>query len=892
MTPYTRRIQSLLFVCISVLLLLANPKPANSHAAKAGPQLTDSLYNAHHPRLLFNAGELAALISKVRDGGHDDAVYAFIRLATELTYPAYSMEELLDNDYALEALPNLGLTGFLEIPADTTALAIGRHLTLYLAENYAVDNNDFDSSLRLRSLALGYDMFFGNSPEFERELVRSEIISYIDKMTGSRNYEIWLYRPYLGNRSMMIAASVGMAAICLQDETDPAKITAALDFADDIIDEWLHHQMDEQGAYNEGVVYGSWSMRMLIYYSHARKRYDGYNYSSINRIRNMENWFAYELLPEGFGRTNNLNDCAYKDYILSRHHTYVDWAQAEWGSRLSSWIWDHTAGEYGWDWELDSDNAATILWNQNLPPEPPDNILPRSFLWAHRGLYYYRSGWEMGPNSNDVAFSFYSGLFQGAHAQEDQGQFTLYGYGAKFAIDHGPGSIARQSEAHNMVFIDNLGQHNAGSSIGTDGMIREYLLSNYADYLASDLTDAYTTHSKWNNPNIPFPGTDWSWGYSGANPVRHAFRSVVVVHDTDLPPYFIILDDIDKDGLTHQYAWRMHTLNINSVETSTDPMRISHGTSYLDIHLIEPSFASVQKSVIPFDNLNDEPDASILSLSVADTCANFALLLFPGNETVPAPAVRQDAYTWGCTVTLDWGGGMVDIFARNTFGGTVTYSPNITVSSTRAPSLNGDAIAKASSDSIVTNASLSLVQFNGPRLIKYLLASASEFSLNDTSYVHVTNGPVSCGLSDGTIWIDRFDADFTFYAPAVNMVLYRTQQIHVISQGGYLTPDPTTGTEAGAVSDFSFRATAYPNPLNPTTVIQVELPDRAFVGANIYDCAGRLIRTVWRGAMPQGTSKLTWNGVNEKGIRVASGVYFLRIQSRAYSKTIKLVVVK
>jgi hypothetical protein len=826
------------------------------------------LYSAHHPCLLFTPEELPVLCNKIHDGGHDDEAYALIRLAADTTYPGFSMEELLDNDYALEAIPNLGLAGFMESPRDTSVLAIGRNLTLYLADNYGIDGNDFESSLRLRSLALGYDMFFENSSELERDRVRSEIISYIDVMIGNRNYELWLYRPYLGNRSMMIASAVGLAAICLHDETDPERIAAALAFSDEIIDAWMQHQLDEHGAYNEGVVYGSWSMRMLIYYSHARKKYDGANYAGINRIREMENWFAYELLPEDGGRTNNLNDCAYKDYILSRHHTYFDWAQAEWGSSLSSWIWDHTAGAYGYDWGLDSDNAATILWHQNLTPAQPGDALPGSCLWAHRGLYYYRSGWEMGPASKDVLFNFYAGLFQGAHAQEDQGHFTLYGYGAKFAVDHGPGSVARQSEAHNMVFIDGLGQHNAGASIGTDGIITEYLLSGYADYLVGDLTAAYTTHSKWNDPNIPFPGTDWSWGYKGANPVEYALRTVLVVHNDCTAPYIIILDDIDKDGQSHMYDWRMHTSDSNAVDTSANPIHISNESSYLDLHLIEPSFESVQASVTPFNNQSDEPDASLITLSTTDTCAHFALLLFPGDETVCAPAIYQDEFSWGYTVTLDWGDGITDIFARNVAGGAATYQ------------------------SITTDASLSLVQLSGSRLNKYLLANASVLSYRDTSYVTVTNGPLSCGLSGGKIHIDRYDADFTFYAPGVNEIYYRTQRIHVISAGGYLTPDPTTGTTEVVPSGIPFQVSAYPNPLNPSTAIQVELPERAHVIARIYDCAGRLINEMHRGVLPQGISTIPWNGTDERGRRVASGVYFLKIQCGGYSKAIKLVVVK
>jgi hypothetical protein len=872
MAHFTNRIHSNRFLFISVLTLGCALAPVGASLADAGQSFSESTYGANHPRLLFTSGESAALYSKVRDGGHDDDAYAVIRNAAVNVYPFYTMEELLDDDYGLNPIPNLGLAGYLESPQDLSALALGRDITLYIADNYAVDTDPFGSSLRLRSLALGYDMFFETSSQAERDYVRGEIASYMDMMTNNFNYEIWGYRPYLGNKSMMVAASLGLAAICLDGETEQSRVTSALEFADDLVDEWLSHQLDKDGAYNEGLVYGSWSIRMLIYYFHARERYDGLDYGENARIQNMEKWFAYELLPEGSGLTNNLNDCASKDHILSRHHTYFDWAQARWGSRLSSWLWDHIAGASGWDWDLEADKAATVIWNQSLPPVQPDGVLPESFMWEDRGLYYYRSGWEMGPTSDDVVFSFYAGTFQGAHAQEDQGQFTLCGFGAKFAIDHGPGFASKQSEAHNIILVDDRGQHNAGSSIGTDGAIPEYLQSDYADYVVADLAAAYTTHSSWNDPDVPFPGADWSWGYDGGNPVNYATRSVVAVHDNFLPQYFFILDDIEKDGTDHQFKWRMHTHDANTVDTSANPVRISNGSSFLDIHVIEPPFAQLQKSVAPFANDSEDPDALVLSLSVTSTSPDFALLMLPGDESINVPTVSKSDYPWGYSFTLNWGMGVEDVLICNRGGETISYT---------------------GTELITTDATIALVRtWRGGRLLRYLLSDVTTFSFDDTDYVTVTDGPLNCAMSRNDIQIDRYYADFRFYAPNLNDVYYREQQVPVVSQDGYLTRDPSSGVGDRPQSGFQFRATAHPNPFNPSTVITVDLEHRADVRASIYDVSGKRVRSVWRGELPRGATTFKWDGADDTGVFVASGVYFLKIDSRGLSQTLKLVVVK
>ncbi|MFH1754701.1 MAG: hypothetical protein ABIA59_03260, partial [Candidatus Latescibacterota bacterium] len=656
MRRFASRILRLSMVCFAFVLVAATARPAASGGPPGRIALSDSLYNAHHPRLLFTDAELPGLFDKVRDGGYDATAYNFIRLVVQYIYPGSSVEALLDGDFGLETIPNLGIAGFLASPMDTSALAIGRNLTIYIANNFAVDADVFYSALRLRALALGYDMFFQNSPDSQRELVRNEIITYIDTMSTSGNYSILEYRPYLSNKAAMAAAALGLAAICLSDETDAARVASALAFADNLIDLWLFFLVDPEGAYNEGVLYGAWSTRNLIYYFRARHAYDGFDYSTDTRIHTMEDWFVYELLPEGKGRTNNLNDCRWDDFVLSQHHTYFDWMQIAAGSHLSAWLYEHTAGPYGSDWGLKADKAATVIWNQNLTPEPPQSTLPRSKLWQNRGLYYYRSGWNLGTTSQDVVFSFYSGKFQGGHAQEDQGQFTLYGYGAKWAIDHGTGNPAKESQAHNIVLIDNVGQHNAGSSIGTNGAIDRFLISEYADYLIADLTEAYTTHSVFNNMNYPFYGVDWSWGYDGGNPVNYAKRCVIAVHDPLRPPYFIVMDDLDKDGLLHDYQWRMHTHDANAVNTGANPIQLTRGTSSLDMYVISPSFDSIQATVTPFNNLNPEPDALVLSLEATAASPSFALLLFPKNTSTPTPAISWDTHAWGFLLTVDWGG--------------------------------------------------------------------------------------------------------------------------------------------------------------------------------------------------------------------------------------------
>ena len=89
----------------------------------------------------------------------------------------------------------------------------------------------------------------------------------------------------------------------------------------------------------------------------------------------------------------------------------------------------------------------------------------------------------------------------------------------------------------------------------------------------------------------------------------------------------------------------------------------------------------------------------------------------------------------------------------------------------------------------------------------------------------------------------------------------------------------------------------YPNPFNPETWIPYRLAEDAFVTLTIYDLSGRVVRTLDVGhqvaAVYESRSKAVyWDGRNEVGERVASGVYFYHLSADNYSATRKMVILK
>ena len=71
----------------------------------------------------------------------------------------------------------------------------------------------------------------------------------------------------------------------------------------------------------------------------------------------------------------------------------------------------------------------------------------------------------------------------------------------------------------------------------------------------------------------------------------------------------------------------------------------------------------------------------------------------------------------------------------------------------------------------------------------------------------------------------------------------------------------------------------YPNPFNPQTTIRFDLPAPSEVTLVIYDMQGRVVRTLVNGRKPIGIHNVTWDGTNNAGFSVSSGLYLYRINA-------------
>jgi hypothetical protein len=126
----------------------------------------------------------------------------------------------------------------------------------------------------------------------------------------------------------------------------------------------------------------------------------------------------------------------------------------------------------------------------------------------------------------------------------------------------------------------------------------------------------------------------------------------------------------------------------------------------------------------------------------------------------------------------------------------------------------------------------------------------------------------------------RDDSGITGGTNLSDLVVYLSAYV----QGG-------SGVADGPVTTLALGA-ARPNPFTGGTALSLALPEAAEVAVEIHDAGGRVVRTLSRGPMGAGVHEITWDGKDDRGEMVASGVYFCHAEVGAWRDARKLVLLR
>ncbi len=197
-----------------------------------------------------------------------------------------------------------------------------------------------------------------------------------------------------------------------------------------------------------------------------------------------------------------------------------------------------------------------------------------------------------------------------------------------------------------------------------------------------------------------------------------------------------------------------------------------------------------------------------------------------------------------------------------------------------------------------------------------LVAAASQFGEVGSNLTGDVNGDGKVDVSDlGHIGLrlgenaaapaldfNRLDPTISYQALSVKrqlQALAALESLSYPSRGAYIARDllkvwlshiepPVTETKL---------LPNYPNPFNPETWIPYQLAEAAHVRIRIYDVAGHLVRELDLGTKPAGSylsreGAAYWDGRNDVGEGVSSGVYFYTLEAGDYQKTRRMIVIQ
>jgi len=148
--------------------------------------------------------------------------------------------------------------------------------------------------------------------------------------------------------------------------------------------------------------------------------------------------------------------------------------------------------------------------------------------------------------------------------------------------------------------------------------------------------------------------------------------------------------------------------------------------------------------------------------------------------------------------------------------------------------------------------------------------------------------------------IDEAKRTFAEFAQEYSQDLL-TEQINIILEN-YFPVDPALpklqpenrNVLAYLPEDF-YVSQNYPNPFNPTTTISYQLPAgkvQYFVILKIYDALGRLVKVLVEEQQTPGIHQIIWDGTDDTGRAVASGIYLYTIQAGDFRMTKKMVLMR
>ena len=99
--------------------------------------------------------------------------------------------------------------------------------------------------------------------------------------------------------------------------------------------------------------------------------------------------------------------------------------------------------------------------------------------------------------------------------------------------------------------------------------------------------------------------------------------------------------------------------------------------------------------------------------------------------------------------------------------------------------------------------------------------------------------------------------------------------------------------ENKSIPTFYYLNHNFPNPFNPTTRINYNLPKETLVSVIIYDLLGKKVNTLIDKELQEpGTKTVQWHGKDQEGLSLSSGIYFYSLETKYFLQKKKMILIK
>ena len=150
------------------------------------------------------------------------------------------------------------------------------------------------------------------------------------------------------------------------------------------------------------------------------------------------------------------------------------------------------------------------------------------------------------------------------------------------------------------------------------------------------------------------------------------------------------------------------------------------------------------------------------------------------------------------------------------------------------------------------------------------------------------------GLTTETAFItDSLDKNIRFKIESLDRdnAIFDIDYIALDNNGGVLFSGRKTMDVIAVPDEYALHPN-YPNPFNPLTRVNYDIPKDGPVELIVFDILGREVVTLMDANIQAGYHTMTWRGLNKHRPAVAAGVYFFQLRSKDFTRTIKMLLLK